>query len=88
MITYPILGCQGRRLSHDLGHRLGGPVEWMRLLIPFPNELLKLHSQVFFGVKINDAQTFALQDAEPLFYLIHPRAMRGREVDNKAWMMR
>jgi hypothetical protein len=58
--------CQGRRIGHDLGHRLRGPVEGMRLLIPFTDELFKLRAQVVLRCKISNAQTFALQDAEPL----------------------
>jgi hypothetical protein len=60
----------------------------MRLLMPFPDARLKLHSQVLFGVTINDAQTCALQDAEPRFDVRPPRAMHGREVHNNAGMMR
>ena len=72
MIKYPISGCQGRGFGHDLGHGLRGPVERMRLLIPFTNELVKLCMEVVFRFKINDAQAFALEDTEPLFHLIHP----------------
>ena len=79
--------CQGRGLGHDLGHGLRGPVERMRMLIPFVNELVELRTQVVFGFKIHDSQAFALEDTEPLFHLIHPGAMHGGEVHDKAWML-
>jgi hypothetical protein len=59
----------------------------MCLLIPFSDKLVKLGSQVVFGFKINDSETFALQDAEPLFHLIHPGAMHRGEVQEKAGML-
>ena len=36
--------------------------------------------KVFFGCKINYAQAFAWQDAEPLLHLIHPGAMYRGEM--------
>ena len=57
---------------HDLGHRFGGPVEWVRVLIPFTNELSNLGLEMLNRFKIRDAQAFALEDAEPLLHLIHP----------------
>ena len=84
MIEYPKLGGYGRDLGHDLGHRFRGPVEWMRVLIPLTNELSNLSLEVLFRCEIGDAQAFALQDAEPLLHLIHPRAMNRREVKGKA----
>ena len=58
----------------------------MRVLIPFTNELSNLGLEVVFRFEIGDAQAFALQDAEPLLHLIHPRAMNRREVKDKAWV--
>jgi hypothetical protein len=72
MIEYPILGGHGRCLVHNLRHGFRGPVEGMRLLIPFTDELVKLRAQVVFRCEISNAQPLALQDAEPLFDLIHP----------------
>ena len=57
----------------------------MRLLIPLNDKLVDLGSQVIFGVKIHDSEAFALQDAEPLFHLIHPGAMHRGAV--KAGML-
>jgi hypothetical protein len=40
-----------------------------------------------FGFEVDDAQTFALQNVEPLFDLIQPRAMRWREVEDELVMI-
>ena len=40
-----------------------------------------------FGLKVDDAQTSALQNAEPLFDWIHPRAMHGCEVEGESGMV-
>ena len=60
----------------------------MCLLIPCLNELVQLCTKMIFGCKIHNAQALALKDTEPLFHLIHPGAMYGREVHDKAWMLR
>jgi hypothetical protein len=57
------------------------------MLIPFPDERLQFCAQMVFGLEVDDAQTFALQNAEPLFDLIHPRAMHGREVEDESGMV-
>jgi hypothetical protein len=44
----------------------------MSLLIPFINELHDLGLHVLFGSKIGDPKPLALENAEPLFDLIHP----------------
>jgi hypothetical protein len=73
MIAYPKSSCcQGRRCSHHLGNRLSGPVERMCLVIPFLDELFNLLTQVVFGVKIDDSQALPLDNATPLFNLVHP----------------
>ncbi len=59
----------------------------MRILVPFTHELLKCHTQVLFGFNIHNAQTFALENAEPLCHLIHPRTMYRREVHHNARML-
>ena len=59
----------------------------MSILIPFRNELVNLGSYVVFGFEIDDSEPFALQDAEPLFDLIHPRTMHGGKVEDKAGML-
>jgi hypothetical protein len=70
--NYSILGCQGRCCSHDVGYRLGGPVAWMGMLIPFLDELVELGAKMICRFKIYHTSAFALQDTEPLFDLIHP----------------
>jgi hypothetical protein len=55
-----ISGSQGRRLGHHLRHGFGRPVEGVRVLIPFTNELFELLAQVIFGGKINNTQPLAL----------------------------
>lgn len=72
MIEYPILGGHGRDLGHDLRHGFRRPVEGMLVLIPFTNELFDLRLEERCRFKISDTQAFALEDAEPLFHLIHP----------------
>jgi peptide/nickel transport system permease protein len=72
MIEYPILGRYGRSLRHDFSHRFRRPVKRVRMLIPFANKLAKLGLEVLLRFKVGDAQAFALEDAEPLFHLIHP----------------
>ena len=42
------------------------------MLIPFTDKLAKLGVEVFLRFKISDASAFALENAEPLFHLIHP----------------
>jgi hypothetical protein len=71
-LSNQILGRQGRCLGHHLSHGLRGPVVWMRVLIPFTDELLQLGAQMIFRDKIDDAQPLTLQNTEPLFDLIHP----------------
>ena len=44
----------------------------MCVLIPFTNERPDLGLEVVCRFKISDMQAFALEDAEPLFHLIHP----------------
>ena len=60
----------------------------MRLVIPFVDELSDLRIEVVFGFKIDDSQALPLEDREPLFDLIHPRTLHGRDVHNKARMVR
>jgi hypothetical protein len=52
----------------------------MRLLIPFTNQLFNLGLQLVFRCKVGALQPFTMQNVEPWFDLIHPRAMSGREV--------
>ena len=59
----------------------------MCLLIPLTDELFKLRAQIVFGCEVDDAQAFALEDAKPLFDLIHPRTMHRSEVHHEARML-
>jgi hypothetical protein len=47
-IRYPISSCKRGGLGHHLGHRLRGPIAWMRLLVPCTDEWLKLRASVIF----------------------------------------
>jgi hypothetical protein len=58
----------------------------MSVPIPLGDKLHNLGLHVLFGGKIDHAKPLALQNAEPLFDLIHPRAMRGCEVEPKTRM--
>lgn len=58
------------------------------MVIPCVDELSDFRIEVVFGFKIDDSQALRLEEREPLFYLIHPRTMHGREVHNKARMVR
>ena len=59
----------------------------MRVLIPLLNELFDLHTQMVFGFTIDDSQALALDNAELLFDLIHPRKMHRCKVYDKARMV-
>jgi hypothetical protein len=76
-------GGNGRDLGHDLRHGFGGPVERMRMLIPFTNERFDLGVELCFRVKIRDPQAVALEDAAPRLHLIHPGAVHQREVTER-----
>src|SRR6266536_5428613 len=58
-------------LGHDFGGRLGGPIEGMRVLVPFENKGHQTLSQMIQIGKVADAEPFALENAEPLLHLIH-----------------
>ena len=87
IIEYPILGGHSGDFCHNLSDRLRRPVEWVRVLIPFTNALSDLGLEVFFRVKIRDAQAFALENAEPLLHLVHPGAVDRRKMHHKSWML-
>ena len=54
--------------------------------IPFGNEGHDALGQMIQAGEITDAEPFALEDTEPLLYLIHPRAMHRSEVTHEARM--
>jgi hypothetical protein len=54
-ITCPISCGHSRCVCHDLGDRLRGPIERMRLLIPFHDELGNFGTQLFFGFEVGDS---------------------------------
>jgi hypothetical protein len=58
----------------------------MRLLIPFTDELVELLAQGVCRRQISHTCTLALQDADPLFDLIHPCAMPWGKVHRTSRM--
>jgi hypothetical protein len=56
--------------------------------MPCANPLDQLWVKLIVGCKIYKTPAFALEDTEPLFHLIHPCAMPGRQVHENAWLMR
>ena len=56
------------------------------MLIPFLDKTVQPLGQVDFVRKIGNGQALALQDAEPLLDLIHPRAMHRRMMELEARM--
>jgi hypothetical protein len=88
VIEYPILGGHGRDLGHDLRHGFRRPVEGMLVLIPCTNERFDRRLEERCRFNISDTQAFALDDAEPLFHLIHPCAVDRRAMEDNAWMFR
>src|SRR5436190_10228399 len=58
----------------------------MGMLIPLSDKGVQPLGQMDEVGKVGDAQPLALQDAEPLFHLIHPRTVDRREVAHKARM--
>jgi hypothetical protein len=67
-------------LGQDVGSRLGRPVEWMRLSIPFGYKSDQTLSQVKQGSELADAQSLPLDNAKLLLHLVHPGTMHGQEV--------
>jgi hypothetical protein len=60
-----LLDGPGRDLGHNLRHGFRGPVEGMRLLIPFLNAWLKLYAQAVCRDEIDAAKAPVLQDTFP-----------------------
>jgi hypothetical protein len=59
----------------------------MRVVIPFLDERFKLRTQVIFSCKVDDSQAFPLDNADPLFDVIHPRTMHGCEMHDNTRMV-
>ena len=57
------------------------------MLVPFLNELFEFGAQVRLRGEVGNAESFSLQDAKPLFHLVHPRAVDGREMKMKSGMV-
>ena len=57
------------------------------MLVPFAHKRVQSLGQRGFVRKVGDHQPFALQDAEPLLHLIHPRAVNRRMVKLEAGML-
>jgi len=55
----------------------------MRLSIPFGDICHEPLSQVIQVGEVADVQPLALENAQPLLYLIHPGTMHGQEVAHK-----
>ena len=72
MIAYPILGRYGRSLRPDLSHRFRRPVKRVRMLMPFAHTLAKLGLEGLLRFTVGEAQAVAVEEAEPLFHLLHP----------------
>ena len=53
-------------------------------LVPLLDEGHEPFGQVGFVLEVGDAKPLALEDAEPLFDLVHPRAMDGRMVEHES----
>ncbi len=66
-------------LYHNFGSRFGRPVERMSMRIPFHNKGHQPFSQVIQVSEVADTQPLALHNAEPLFDLVHPRAMHWQK---------
>ena len=58
----------------------------MSVLIPCRHERLQALRQMRQIGEVGEAQPLALQNGEPLFYLVHPRTVDGREVAAEARM--
>ena len=76
-------GCLGDAFGEDLGERLFCPLEGMGHFVPFLDERHQSFCQVGFVLEVGDAESFALEDAEPLLDLVHPRAMDWRMMERE-----
>lgn len=54
--------------------------------IPLGDKVHNFGLHVRLGGKIGHSEPLTLQNTEPLLDLIHPRAMRGCEVESEAWV--
>jgi hypothetical protein len=59
----------------------------MSLLVPFGDELDDSVVHGLLGSKVSEAKTLSLQDTEPLFHLIHPRAVDRGKMELKSGML-
>jgi hypothetical protein len=78
-----LLGQCGVAFAEDLVERLLRPSEGVRDLVPLANEgqnVVFEHGQVG---EVGGNQALALKDGEPLFNLVHPRAVDRREVPSE-----
>ena len=58
------------------------------MLIPLGDALHDLGPHILSRGKVGHSKPLALEDAEPLLHLIHPRAVRRCEVEPEARMTR
>ncbi len=78
----------GITLGHHFGRRLGGPVERMRMGIPFSDEGHQALCQTIEVREIADTQPLTLHNAKPLLDLVHPRTVHRQKVTGEAGMSR
>ncbi len=78
----------GGALGEDIGERLFLPWEGVGDLVPLVDERVESFGQMSFVLEVGDAEPLALQDAEPLFDLIHPRTVDRWMVEHEPGMLR
>ena len=57
------------------------------MLVPLTDELFEFGAQVRLRGEVGNAESFSLQNTEPLFHLVHPRTVDGREMEMKTRML-
>ena len=65
----------GGALGEDFGERIFLPLEGMGDLVPLFDERVESFGQMGLVFEVGDAKPLALQDAKPLFDLVHPRTV-------------
>src|SRR6516162_3055935 len=74
-------------LGQDFVEGLPGPAKPVRAVVPLLHKRVQAVREFFLVGEVGDAQSLALQNAEPLFDLIHPRAMHRRMMELEAEML-
>src|ERR1039457_6019739 len=73
--------------GEDFVKGFAGPMKRVCVKVPFPHKRIQAFSQMFLVREVDDAESLALQNAKPLFHLVHPRAMHGRVMELEAGML-